>query len=298
MKIYWTNEKINFLKNKTKTLSWQDLTKQFNEAFNENAKTSTLRWKCKEENIQKTFIKKTAYNKIFFTPEETKWLIDNYKKYNYHDKCLSNDFYKKFNKKVSNTTLLSYLKKQGYYYNLISIKRLSSPQKEYLAKNWNKYNLKDLCEMFNEKFGLQLTVKSLRWIGYKLGFKRSKTAHMKANSDAHSNSLGSVRIKHNNVFIKVKNDIYEGNGSNKNWKQVSLNKYLYEKHFNVKLKDDEYIIALDGNLNNRDFENNLVKVNRDIQLRLGSLNAYGKKNITRAMISILKTEQLIKEKYK
>ena len=116
----------------------------------------------------------------------------------------------------------------------------------------------------------------------------------KSYSDKSAVEIGSVRKYRNFVYVKTNNDIYEGKGCRKNWKCYSLNRYLWEQHYNEKLLDNESIIPLDGNKNNHTIDN-LCKVDMSLKVKLLNQNAYGKNIITKAMISVLELEKEMKK---
>ena len=89
--------------------------------------------------------------------------------------------------------------------------------------------------------------------------------------------------------IKVKNELHK---ANENW--MPLEKYLYEKENNIKLKSNDIIMFLDNNPKNMNL-NNLILVNKKTAfvLNINKYSGYGE--LTKAMADIITTQDEIKE---
>ncbi len=110
---------------------------------------------------------------------------------------------------------------------------------------------KELVQLVNEKYNETYNVKTLvkyLWRN-KIQYKRNKN---KVHQYGVSCEIGSERIKTDGGFILVKT-------SENKWEYK--HKLLYEQHYNTKLKEDEFIIFLNGDRTDCRIEN-LKKVSR------------------------------------
>lgn len=192
-------------------------------------------------------------------------------------------------------------------------------QREFLKENSSKMNRKELQELFNKTFNVNFNYNTIRnycvtngWLTcndtkFKKGhnnawakgltteefkkhyteesFKRM-TCNLKQYKER-KHKVGDVieRHKSEGLYIIISTD--ENIKLDKRIKNYA--RYLYEKHHNVTLKDDEVVIFLDGNKRNYDIKN-LIKINKTERFLLNMWKSCGKGIVTEAMLEIIKTK--------
>lgn len=201
----YTKEQDDFILN-ADNVCLEETINEFYELFNVKANKSML------YNRLKTLLGKNIKSDRYRTPNEKKWILDNYKKYkgvSFNWESFTKDFNETFDKNVSIVRMKAYL-----YHDNICVGRSSK----------KPINIKPVGE----------TIKT--------GDRQ---------------------------YIKINDDIQRG----KNNYQLKQ-RYLYEQYHNCKLRDDEYIIFLDGNKTNYD-KDNLVKLSKK---ELGHFNFFKLEN--------------------
>lgn len=160
---------------------------------------------------------------------------------------------------------------------------------EFLYKNASSHTIKELVQLIKEKFNIEIEKKKLAQycIKMKIQYKYEKP------NKSHSNTptkIGTIVNKIDGDYLKIKTD---------NHKWEYLQRKVYEKYHNVKLKENEYVIFL--NQNRRDFsKNNLQLVS---QKESGELCNYGSniysinRELTKLALTNIKLKQKIKEVY-
>lgn len=76
MKRYWTEEKINYLKSIVSGKPLEDITKLYNEHFNENLPKSRIKTAMSNYHLKSGY-KYDGHKALLFTPEQIKWLTEN-----------------------------------------------------------------------------------------------------------------------------------------------------------------------------------------------------------------------------
>ena len=183
---------------------------------------------------------------------------------------------------------------------------------EWLKDKWFNTILSSykIAELFNEEFKPDVEIN-----GSKINDLLIKRHHLKRGFNSGRYGVGRVKEHNpigtvlssvhyrnedgNDFYYKrikvdnIKNDNTTSGGSVWNKNYMPLQKYIYEQAFG-KLKDDEFVIFLDGDRNNFDLDN-LAVVNKKINGALSGYHSQSKKKITKAMIEVIKTELEIKK---
>ena len=156
---------------------------------------------------------------------------------------------------------------------------------KWLEKHAEEYTAKELLSIVNEKFKESMDDKQLRIYLFhhniKYKFEDKKKSHPNKPLP-----IGSERVKADGmVQVKV--------GSHK-WEYKQ--RLIYQKHYGVKLRDDEYIIFLDQNRNNFDISN-LKKITRKESAYISNLKAFSTDKVV-TETGILLAQTIIKTKEK
>ena len=191
-KHYYTKQQDDFILN-ADNVCLKETINEFNELFNVKATKSML------YNRLKTLLGKNIKSDRYRTPEQKKWILDNYKKY------------------------------------------------KEISFNWKK-----LTKDFNETFNKNISVTKMKAFIYNDNINVGKSSKKPVTIKA----VGETIKAGDRQYIKINDDIQRG----KNNYQLKQ-RYLYEQYHNCKLKENEYIIFLDGNKENYD-KDNLVKLTK------------------------------------
>lgn len=138
-------------------------------------------------------------------------------------------------------------------------RKINNKLKQYLLELNSKYTIDELLPIINKKFKENYTRLQLQKY-----LVRNKIPYKYANKKMIRNigdriAIGTEYTKPDGmVLVKVEKNKWE-------YKQ----RLIYEKYYNVKLKEDEYVIFLDDNRNNFNI-NNLKVVTRQEAGYIGS----------------------------
>lgn len=156
----------------------------------------------------------------------------------------------------------------------------------------NKYkSYKEIGDIYNKTFGTDFSYETIENRLRHAGYKKESYGHTKGNTH---NEKPLLSIRNNSAgfeMIKVKQGTKD-----KRWMDgwVTLSNYRYEKYYNVKLKDNEFVIFL--NNNNRDYrKENLIKITKDEHLQLNRLHCLYKGEITTTMLEVIRTKKELKK---
>lgn len=154
---------------------------------------------------------------------------------------------------------------------------------DFVRTNASKYNREDLRQLVQKKYNITISKDAFRRY---LNRHKIKALYNIVNNvrEVYKLPIGTERITDEGVFIKVKQpDV---------WKRKS--RVMYEKYYNCKLSDDDYIIFL--NQNNNDFsKDNLVKSSRKEIAYLHNDKTFSKKaELTK--LGLLSAKLMIKAK--
>lgn len=117
----------------------------------------------------------------------------------------------------------------------------------YLQQNASAYTTKELVIILKDKFNVDMTPKRLAQYCHDMNIKYKYEKPNKAHSNIPTEN-GTIVNKTDGNYLKIKT-------GNHKWEY--LQRKVYEKYYNVKLKDDEYVIFL--NQNRRDFRKENLK---------------------------------------
>ena len=157
--------------------------------------------------------------------------------------------------------------------------------KDFLKANSKKYTTKELVSLIEKQYGVKLETKKLAQylIKMKMPYKYEKPNKSHSNK---STPIGTIVNKTDGGYLKIKI-------GNHKWEY--LQRKIYEKYHNVKLKDDEYIIFLDQNRRNFDIDN-LKLVSRHESSIIANRGVYSNnKEITKLGLVVSKLLIKIKE---
>ena len=140
-------------------------------------------------------------------------------------------------------------------------KYLTNDMYEFLCKNASSHTIKELVKMLKEQLNIDIEKKQLAQYCIKMHIQYKFEKLNKSHSNIPTVN-GTIVNKTDGNYLKIKT------GSHK-WEY--LQRKVYEKYYDIKLKDDEYVIFL--NQNRRDFsKDNLLLVS---QQESGDLCNYG-----------------------
>lgn len=166
---------------------------------------------------------------------------------------------------------------------------------EWLKNNINNYNsFEELTFNLNKKFNKNYGFERVRELCNKrLKLKLGKNVSKYGLKLKEEYPLGTIKNGANGTtYIKIK--MVEGQKIKKTNNGYSfpywlpLQQYIYEQHYG-KIKDKEFIIFLDGNNKNYNI-NNLCCVNNRIFGQLNLRGYYGKGELTKAMVEVIKAD--------
>ena len=157
---------------------------------------------------------------------------------------------------------------------------------DYLMEHGKEHIVKEWLDIVNQKFNQDFNIKELR--GYFVKHHIPMKYEMKnRRNNAIPSPIGSERIKNGMYQIKI---------SEHKW--VNKQRHLYEKYYNVKLKDDEYVIFLDQDRTNFDI-NNLKVISRKESAYMIRNDLFSKdKDITNLSTLVAKYHYKLEEKQK
>lgn len=156
----------------------------------------------------------------------------------------------------------------------------------YLRNNAANSTIKELIVILKEKFGLEIENKRLAQYCIKMGINYKYEKPNKSH-DNKPTPVGVIVRKTDGGMLKIK-------VGNHKWEY--LQREIYEQHYGVNLKDDEYVIFLDHN--RRNFKiNNLRLVTRQESAILSKEQLYSENPIvTETGLQAIKLRNKIKEK--
>ena len=310
----YTEEEKKFLEENSSKYTRKELAKTFNKTFNTDLSSETLRFYCVRHGLIHPNAEK--YNKgFYYTEEQKKFLEENSPILS--RKELTELFNEKFNLNCTKEVLERYCSKKKWLRKTEPIHKFTKQQLSFLEENYSKYDRKTLTELFNEQFGLNLNVsniisaclkrswkapsdgiyrkgriswcKGIRGEEYKKHFSKEALEKMKQRGL-------TCKRKYNvgDVFYSSSKEAYvivvSDERNVKFEKRIMYySRYLYEKFHNVKLKDNEKIIFLDGDSSNFNIEN-LKCVDSRILCGINAMGLYGKGKLTEAITEVYKTQ--------
>ena len=179
---------------------------------------------------------------------------------------------------------------------------------DWIKDNHKNYDtVEEMLPIFNKKFNKSISLNTFRALLKRKGIVRGEEfmkisfakRRGKHNESRERYKIGDEIIKKGYVYVKVadyvlpkavRKDYWEA--WNKNWKLKQVK--IYEDYHNVKVKNNQIVIFLDGNTRNFDIEN-LCCIDRKIAGAINASKMSGKGIVTKAGIEVLKTMRLLKE---
>ena len=171
-------------------------------------------------------------------------------------------------------------------------RKINNELKEYLKVFASEYTIDELLPKINKIFNENYTKLELQkyLVRNKIKYKyKNKNKSHKMGLDK---PIGSEYTKPDGmIMIKVAPNKWE-------YKQ----RYIYEKYYGIKVKDNEHIIFLDGNKNNFNIDNLYKATNEECgyigAFKINNNLIIKDKEITKILLLMAKLEQKSKEKYK
>ena len=156
----------------------------------------------------------------------------------------------------------------------------------FLRNEGSNYTIKQLVDILKNEYNKEVEPKKLAqyciWAGIKYKYEKPNKAHSNKPTP-----IGVLIRKTDGGYLKVK-------VGNHKWK--SLQRIVYENHYNTKLKEDDYVIFLDQNRRNFNIDN-LALITRQQSAMLSKLGLYSyNPNSTKAGISVIKLMNKVKER--
>lgn len=163
----------------------------------------------------------------------------------------------------------------------------SNDMYEFLLNNASSHTIKELAQIIKEKFNMDIEKKKLAQYCIKMKIKYKYEKPNKSHSNVPT-KIGTIVNKTDGNYLKIKTMDHK-------WEY--LQRKVYEKYHNIKLKEDEYVIFL--NQNRRDFsKENLKVVSRKISAILSNDNLISNnKDIMNLSIITAQLKEKIKEVY-
>ena len=127
-------------------------------------------------------------------------------------------------------------------------KPFTPEQDSWLRERSIKYTVKDLTELFNDTFGTQRKVNTM-----KVHCNRDLRIFFLNDHMRTGLPIGSEKIIHGYLWVKVSDEAHGANSFYKNWRQKSH--IVWEKHYGCMPPKSYTIVFLDGNKENCDITN-------------------------------------------
>lgn len=172
------------------------------------------------------------------------------------------DFNRRFKQSLSRHSLISRFKTLTR----TDLKRipLSNEEKEWLKHsiesrkyNYNEFDWKCFANDYNLTFNKNKSEKQIFDLVYRLGLTVGRTTRRPNNIMP----VGHEKLFDNVWYVKVKTDRLDERNKKNNY--MKKTRYMYQKYYNVILKEDEYIVHLNGD--NDDFsKENLYKIQKEV----------------------------------
>lgn len=169
----FNNEQLEFLKENINKYPKSKLIIMFDEKFGIKFKKSTFQKWCSYYNIKPTE-KYQFHHTQFSSLEQREWLIKNYNKYdNYNNKneLITKDFNNTFNTNYTKEQIRTRLRTLK----LCENKNYTDEEKQWLKENVNKYDIKELTYLFNEKFNSNRKINSIQLMTNRYDLRKTKT---------------------------------------------------------------------------------------------------------------------------
>lgn len=234
------NKQNVFLRKNYKNHSLEELSDMYFQEFGKKIRKDTLGKKCRKLGLVRgkggRGIKRPSREQ---TSQENEWLYENHGKMAFKDLCES--FRIKFDKNITNDAIRRRLKR-NYGKQLRVINKYTPKQDAFLKRNYGKYERKELCRIFNEKFQTNYSFDSV--------INRCRKLKLPTNKYYPILEIGDETKRKGFWWVKVSDE--KGVKFPKNYELK--HKIVYEKEYG-KIPDGSRIIFLDGNRENFEISN-------------------------------------------
>lgn len=169
----FNNEQLEFLKENINKYPKSKLIIMFDEKFGIKFKKTTFQKWCNYYNIKPTE-QYQFHHTQFSTIEQREWLIKNHSNYdNYNNKndLITKDFNNIFNTNYTKEQIRTRLRTLK----LCKSRDFTSEEKQWLKENVNKYDMKTLTDLFNDKFNSNRKINSIQLMTNRYGLRETKT---------------------------------------------------------------------------------------------------------------------------
>ena len=221
------------------------------------------------------------------------WLKENKSNYTTRKEIL-NELNKHFNISIS----IAYLNQLNYRYKLsLNTDKVTYSKEMFEFMQNGKYETRqELCDEFNKKFNLNLTLGKLRDLNTKHGLNIGNPTRNMHNLQKGWIKTRGYTTREIGEEIEMGEDVpYIKLGHNN---YVPKHRYLYEKYHNVTLTFDDLIIFLDNDKTNFNKEN-LYKVSRSVAGIMVGYDLNGMKTTNKAtIVKFCEWKQMIIDKEK
>ena len=178
-------------------------------------------------------------------------------------------------------------------------RKYTNEQIDWIRQNYPLYSRKELIELFNEKFNMNISISTFKGIRnhYNIFCGRSGRYEKGHNPSKKGLPIGSESTTGDGYIILKLDKPYHNSISKSHPNWVLKHVYVYEQAYGSIPKGNK-LVFLDGNRQNCELSN-LQLVSKDVHLNMNRNKYYGhSKEITQAGIEIFQTEKLIKEEIK
>lgn len=220
--------------------------------------------------------------KTLFNEKEKEFLIKNMKGLWARDLVVL--FNKEFNRDITMRQLQNWRENHKLKSDVYDI--WNKEEEEFLLKECPNHMVKEVVEMFKEKFNKETTINQITVFKKKHNIK-TDGRFKKGQSSYNTKPIGTETI----VYEKDKKQVFVKVGEN-HWERKQ--KYIYEQHYG-KLPEDSIIMFLDGDRDNFDIKN-LIALTRHESNIMAGMNIFTKnKEINKTAIELSRLKAKAKE---
>lgn len=260
-----------------------ELTRKFNKTFNNRVSFEALRKHCNDV--------LNLHHIRDFTPEEKEFMIQ-------HKHLSYTEMTKLHNEKFQEQRTVGAMMTQGVKLKLgKQVVVYPDEVKMWITQNHARFEtFQELTDELNKRFNKNYNQQRIRELCNKqLKIKKAAGGFVKRIQPGERNRskklqpVGTIREASGQVLIKYKDDPLAPD----NW-MPKKNYYYTQVYKQDEIGPDEIVITLDGNQHNCD-KDNLLKVKRQEFCTLIKRCVYGNKELTLAMLDIIRCEKMIGE---
>ncbi len=215
---------------------------------------------------------------MILTKDIVAWLKENNSNYTKRKELLD-----ALNKYFHTTISIAYLNQLNFKFKLsLNTDKVTYSKEMFEFMQSGKYETRqELCDAFNKKFNLNLTLGKLRDLNTKHGLNIGNPTRNMNNLEKGWVKIRGYTTREIGEEVEMGEDVpYIKLGKNK---YVAKHRYLYEQYHNVKLDISDLIVFLDNDKTNFNKEN-LYKVSRSIAGIMVGNELHGTKETDKATI--------------